>query len=98
MMWHNVIYNKHTEHAGLRPVVGVATLFKTANSSVNRIITAPTFRDYWSRAPMNNLHVDNAEFIAFNPDGLEITTENVLNGMPTFATECTTEIRFNAWI
>ena len=93
-----VIYNKHTAHADLRPVVGTATLFKIANSSVNRIITAPTFRDYWTRFQMNNLHVNNAEFLAFNPDDLEITDENILNGMPTFATECTTEIRFNAWV
>jgi hypothetical protein len=38
------------------------------------------------------------EFLRFNPEDLEITGEEVLEGKPTFATECTTEITFNAWM
>lgn len=74
---------------------GTCEIYKPSNSMNAVITTNPVFKDTFTSEIIT--FSEDHDFINTDPNELEITTELVLSGIPSFNTECREIVTFNAW-
>ncbi len=67
------------------------------NSSESKIISYPTFSDYYTSIPLLNCKIIDG-FFQVNPNKLKILSETTVTGVRSFVNSCVVEIEFMGWI